>query len=143
MESKQRKTVDNRIAKEKQKFLEILAKNPIVQIACERSGVSKPTLYRWKQNDKKFSISVDQAIIEGESLITDMSESQLIGLIKDRNFPAIQLWLKSHHPKYGNKLEITGKINIEDEPLTSEEAKIRSAALRLVAFDKNHDKQEK
>ncbi len=117
--------------KSKKLILEHLRKMPLIQVACEKSGVARASFYRWKQKDKEFAKEVDTAIAEGEAMITDMSEAQLITLIRDKNFQAVQLWLKSHHPKYGNKLEVTGNLNIKEEPLTPEQAAIVKAALKM------------
>jgi hypothetical protein len=78
----------------KKVVLEQLRKVPIVQIACERSDIGRSTFYRWKREDEKFKKAVDEAMEDGEAMINDLSESQLITLIKEKNFPAIQLWLR-------------------------------------------------
>ena len=72
--------------KTKELLLELLKKTPIIQIACEKTGIARSSFYRWKLKNKKFSRAVEEAISEGEMLITDMSETQLIGLIRDKNF---------------------------------------------------------
>lgn len=128
--------------KEKKLLLEQLKKTPIIQFACEKAGIARATYYRWKQEDKEFNKEADIAIIEGEALITDMSESQLISLIRDRNFQALQLWLRHHHPKYTNKVEISGRLTHSDEDLTPEQTALVKAALRLASFDKNHEEEK-
>jgi len=128
--------------KEKQLLIEQLKKAPIVQIACERSGISRASYYRLRKEDGEFKKMTDNAIIEGETLITDMSESQLISLIRDKNFPAIQLWLKSHHPKYTSKVEVTGNLNIKEEPLTQEQEELVEKALQLAGLLKNKRTQQ-
>ena len=124
------KTIEDRQAKEKLLLLEQLKKTPIVHIACEKASVGRATYYRWRTEDKEFRKSADDAITEGEALITDMSESQLISLIKDRNFSAIHLWLRQHHPKYTNRIEIVERTTISDE-LTPEQKKVVEEALSL------------
>ena len=118
-------------------LLEQLRKTPVVQFACEKSGVSRATFYRWRTEDKEFKKSAEEAILEGEALITDMTESQLISLIKDRNFHAIQLWLRHHHPKYNNKVEITGNFKLEEEPLTPAQEELVREALKLAGLEGN------
>lgn len=118
-----------------------LKEMPIVQVACKKVGVGRTTYYRWREN-KKFAKEADAAIAEGESFITDMSESQLISLIRDRNFSALQLWLKAHHPRYGNKVEISGRLTPSDEELTPKQMGLVKAALRLASFDKNHEEKK-
>lgn len=135
MKTNQRKTVDARIKKEKQKFLEILEKNPVVQIACERSGVSKATFYRWREADKEFREKVEKALTEGNSLISDIAISQLISAIKDKNLGAIKFWLENHHDDYTNKLHITAEIE-QELMLTPEQEAIVRRALELVSLPK-------
>lgn len=128
--------------KEKQLLLEQLKKTPIVQIACEKAGISRATYYRWRKEDGEFKKATDEAIFEGEMLITDMSESQLISLIKDKNFAAIQLWLRHHHPKYTNKVEVTGNLNIGEESLTPEQEELVEKALKLAGLLENKQTQQ-
>ena len=143
MENKSKNTIEKHQSKEKDKVLEQLKKMPIAQLACERAGISRATYYRWRNDDKKFAESADKALEEGEALITDMTESQLISLIHDRNFQALQLWLRHHHPKYANKVEVDGHLTYSDEELTSEQASIVKEALRLASFDKNYGRNKK
>ncbi len=82
------------------KFLEELEKIPIVQVACDRCGISRNSIYRWRNEDPEFQILMDQALDEGEALLNDVSESQLFALIKDKNFSAIKYRLDKRHPKY-------------------------------------------
>lgn len=129
--------------KSKKQILEQLRKMPLIQVACEKSNVARASFYRWKQKDKEFSKEVDTAIAEGEAMITDMSEAQLITLIRDKNFQAIQLWLRSHSPKYTNKLELSGNINqSKEQELTSEQKKTVAKALKLASFDKKHEEKQ-
>jgi len=132
MKAKQRQTVNARIQKDKQKFLEVLEKNPVVQLACERSGISKATFYRWKE-DKEFTAKVEAALTEGNSLITDIAIAQLISAIKDKNLGAVKFWLEKHHPDYGDTLHITGQIEQEISFSPEQEAAIRRA-LELVSI---------
>jgi len=120
--------------KTKSSLIEQLKKAPIVQIGCERAGVSRATYYRWRKEDGEFKKASDEAIIEGETLITDMSESQLISMIRDGNFQAVQLWLRHHHPKYGQKIEISGNINQPHEELNPEQEAVVREALRLASL---------
>ncbi|HVM73342.1 MAG TPA: hypothetical protein VMU13_00475 [Candidatus Paceibacterota bacterium] len=124
------KTIEDRQSKEKAALLEQLKKTPIVHIACEKAGVGRATYYRWRGEDAQFRKQADAALTEGEALITDMSESQLITLIKEKNFSAIHLWLRQHHPKYANRVEITERVSVSDD-LTPEQKKIVEEALRL------------
>ena len=89
--------------KEKEIILQHLRKIPIVQVACEKAGVSRATFYRLRVEDEHFKTSVEEALAEGVNFINDMSEAQLITLIKEKNWPAISFWLRGHHPSYKQK----------------------------------------
>lgn len=120
----------------KKLFLDNLKKIPIIQVACEKAGVSRATVYRWRDKDKKFRKILDEALSEGEALVNDMSESQLISLIKEKNFPAIRFWLNHRHEKFKERVEVTTKTEPQ-EKLTPEEAAVVREALRLASFSKN------
>lgn len=115
----------------KEMILEQLRKTPIVEAACQKTGISRMTFYRWKTDDEEFSKKVDEALGVGQFLINDLAESQLIGAVKERNLSAITYWLRHHHPDYANKLEI--KHDLKDENLTPEQEALVREALRLAS----------
>jgi ACT domain-containing protein len=123
-------SVKERQTKEKASLLEQLKKMPIVHLACERAHISRATYYRWRTEDKPFRKLADEAVADGEALITDMSESQLITLIKEKKFPAIQMWLRHHHPKYKNTLALVDE-RTDPDVLTPEQQSVVKAALKL------------
>ena len=96
---KKEQTIKVRRDARKNRLLEHLQKMPIIQIACDRSLIARATYYRWLK-DKDFAAAVDQAIADGEALINDMGEAQLISLIKEKNWSAIRYWLDKRHPKF-------------------------------------------
>ena len=123
--------------KHSKQFLEELRKVPIVQVACEKTGISRNTLYRWKRTDPEFTIAFDEAMAEGEALVNDMSESQLLTLIKEKNFSALSFWLRHRNPRFKDKVEVTTKIGIIEDILTPEQAVIVEKALSLATY--KHD----
>ena len=116
-------------------FLEELKKVPIVQVACEKTGLSRNSVYRWRKEDKKFATKMDDALAEGVAFVNDMSESQLMTLIKEKNYSAISFWLRHRNNNYKNKLEITTKDDPEE--LTPSQAKIVKQALKLAKITKS------
>ncbi|MDO8566101.1 MAG: phBC6A51 family helix-turn-helix protein [Candidatus Moranbacteria bacterium] len=111
-------------------FLEQLRKIPIIQVACEKVGVARSSVYRWRDEDEKFRQSLEEALSEGEALINDMSESQLISLIRDKSYQAISFWLRHRHQKFRERVEVTANIQSQDV-LTPEQEEIVREALRL------------
>jgi len=144
MENKKNKTIELRKNKYKKLVLEKLRKMPIVSTACNQANVSRASYYRWRIENKDFQKAADEAIQDGELLISDMSEHQIISLIKDKNWSAISFWLRHHHPKYADKIKIEANINNTDEELTSEQKKIVKRALKLASLgSQNGIKNEK
>ena len=116
-------------------FLVELVKVPIVQVACEKTDLSRNTVYRWRKEDPAFLKKMDEALAEGVALVNDISESQLLTLIKEKNYPAISFWLRHRNNNYKNKLEITTKEDLEE--LTPSQAKIVKQALKLANITKS------
>jgi hypothetical protein len=146
MNNTYQETIEQRQAKEKESVLANLRKMPIVQIACQGAGVARATYYRWLNEDKEFKKAAHKAMKDGEMFINDLSESQVVSLIKDRNLPAITLWLKNHHPKYADKLKVEASISQVDEKLTPEQEEIVRRALAFISqppktlTDQNHER---
>jgi len=109
-------------------FLDQLRKIPIVLVACEKSGLSRNTVYRWRKEDASFAKEMDEALKEGEELVNDMGESQLLTLIKEKNWSAISFWLRHRNPKYKDKIQIEGTVNTIQE-LSPEQKELVKKAL--------------
>jgi hypothetical protein len=122
-------------------FLDQLRKVPIVQVACEKVGISRNAVYRWKREDKEFAKEMETALEEGEALVNDMSESQLITLIREKNWPAISFWLRHRNPKYRDRVEVTAKIQQPQDELTEEQEAAVRRALKLarITNPQGHD----
>lgn len=127
-------TIERRQSKNKEQLLEILKKTPIVEIACEKAGVSRATYYRWRKDDLKFAQVSDEALFDGNLLINDMAESQLISSIKDKNMTAIIFWLKTHHDAYRNRVEVTTTNNHQEINLTDEQKELLNKAIEMAAL---------
>ena len=120
----------------KNKFLEELTKVPIVQVACEKVGISRQTFYRWKSSSKTFSASVEKAMDDGVSIVNDMSETQLMNMIKNGEFKAISFWLRHRNAKYREKVEVTHKS--ESLPLSDAQKQIINTTINLIKNDDNN-----
>ncbi len=123
----------------KQIFLDHLRKIPIIQIACEKAGVARATVYRWRKESSKFRHAMEEALIEGEALINDMGESQLISLIRDRNYPAISFWLRHRHQKFRDRIEVT-TVPDQNKELSREQKAVVTQALKLAGLNKKGGK---
>jgi len=103
-------TIQQRQTKNKQALVAIFKEMPIIEVAVKRASISRDTYYRWRQDDKEFLQQSQDAISQGIEFINDMSESQLITLIREKKMPAIALWLRHNNPRYMKK----GRDEIED-----------------------------
>ncbi len=128
--------------KVKNQFLVELRKIPIIEVACEKVAISRVSLYRWKNTDKEFAKDMEEALADGEALINDISESQLLTLIKEKNWNALSFWLRHRNPKFKEKVEIVGTIKNEKEILDPEQEKLLREALRLALPNNNQNSNE-
>lgn len=125
--------------KVKDAFLVELRKIPIVQVACEKVGVSRNSVYRWRNEDEEFRKEMEAALADGEALVNDMSESQLLSLIREKNWSAISFWLRHRNPKFRERVELTAKIENQNVPLSPEQEADLKLALTLGLPQKSHE----
>lgn len=118
--------------KKRGEFLEQLRKVPIVLVACEKSGLSRNSVYRWRKEDEVFRKEMETALKEGEEFVNDMSESQLLTMIKDGEWAAISFWLRHRNPKFRDKVEVI-TTSEQEEVLNSEQQKLVRNAMEFVS----------
>lgn len=124
------KTIELRQKKLKEALLEQLKRTPTIETACQKVGVGRATVYRWRDQSKGFREQMESALNEGRTFMSDIAENQLFALIGEKKYEAIRLYLSTHNPRYSNKLEVTGSVNT-DNPLTKEQKKLIREALKL------------
>jgi hypothetical protein len=127
--------------KDQQLIIEQLKKIPIVEIACEKIRISRSTFYRWRE-DKAFAAAADAAMKDGELYINDISEAQVISLIKEKNWPAISFWLRAHHPTYKTKVDVTARVEAPKELTPEQEAAI-TRAIKLAGIAGDEESKRK
>ena len=121
-------------AKRKKIILEELSKVPILEIACNKAGVSRMSVYRWQKSDLKFAKKLNEALHGGKELISDVAESQLIAAIKRGQISALIFWLKNHRDDYKARLEISGELRHIREEMTDEEFELFTETLKLAGY---------
>ncbi len=136
------KTIKIRQAKLKKVVLEQLTRTPIIEIACEKVGISRMTLHRWTKTSKQFAKQVEDALFEGRLFISDIAESQLFSLMKDKKIEAIKYVLRHNNPRYADRRELSGTVSTKDEPLTAEQKALIRQALKLSSL-RNYGKNIK
>jgi len=123
-------TIKIRQGKLKKAVLEQLCRTPIVEVACEKAGINRTTLHRWMKKSVSFAKEVETALNEGRVLVSEVAESQMLSLIKDKKMDAIRFWLTNNSPRYADKLQILNKAT-EDEVLTPKQQAIVKRAIEL------------
>ena len=136
-----KEAVEKRMADMKQAMLNVLKEMPIIEVAVKRIGISRDTFYRWKLEDPEFLKQSQEAMTQGIDFINDMSESQLVSLIKEKKMPSIRYWLKHNHPRYRERLEIT-TVNQPQEELNAEQESYVREALRLSTMQESEIKTD-
>lgn len=136
-----RKTITARQNKLKEAFLEQLKRTPTIETSCQKVGVGRATVYRWRSESKKFQDNMEAALEEGRTFMSDIAENQLFSLIGEKKYEAIRLYLSTHNQRYSNKLEVSGSVT-SDTPLTKEQKKLIREALKLSSIS-TYDKTKK
>ena len=114
-------------------LIEQLRKIPIVQVACEKLNLSRNSVYRWRKEDAEFAKAMDEALAEGEAIVNDLGESQLITLMKEKNWNAIAFWLRKRNPRFRDRLEVVAGSGPQEELSPEQEAVVKEA-LRLASL---------
>ncbi len=135
------KTIVKRQQKDKEAVIENLKRMPIIEIACNKSGVSRATYYRWKEQNPAFSQAVDKAQEEGEALIRDVAVSKIIKGINDDNLTAAMYWLNHRDPRFSNKVEISTTTKPQ-EALSKEQEEVVKKALALTGISESDQKNK-
>lgn len=131
------RTIEERQTNDKQALIVALKEMPIIHVACKKAGISRATYYRWRKEDINFLQESENSLIQGIEFINDISESQLITLIKEKKMPAISMWLKHNNTRYGGKLKAV--IHDTEAELTDEQKKIVERALKIAIPKKMKD----
>lgn len=125
---KQTDVVITKTENNKELLIEQIRKTPIIQVACEKTGIGRATYYRWRKEDESFRDKSDEALAEGIHLINDMAESQLISAIRDKHMTAIIFWLKNRHKDYKTRVEVS-TVKEDDGTLTPDQQELLTIAL--------------
>ena len=114
------------------KFLQELEKTPIVSIACERCGVSRNTVYRWRTEDSYFAKRMDEAIEIGDDLVNDVAESNVLKGIKSGNPRYTIFWLERRNKRFRRLLPAHPPVPEEDPE--ERERKIQEKMKKVIEF---------
>ena len=82
------------------KLAEEVEKTPVIQIACDKFGISRNTFYRWMKEDKNFLIRINEAMSLGNGLVSDVAISNVLEGIKRKDAMYTKYWLSHRHPDF-------------------------------------------
>ena len=126
------------------KFLEELRRVPIISVACQNCGVSRNTVYRWRNEDPIFLKSMDTALVEGESSVHDLAESKLVGLINKSNLQAIRFWLTSRNSKYKTPSRMAIRADVIEEEIERREQEKNDQTIKALGLtDKDFEEENR
>lgn len=82
------------------KILEELERTPIIQVVCEKFGISRQTFYRWMNESEDSFNDVNKALGFGVGLVNDVAESNVLTGIKNKDAAYTKYWLSHRHEAY-------------------------------------------
>ncbi len=81
-------------------ILEELERTPIIQVVCEKLGISRQTFYRWMNESEENFNDVKKALSAGVNLVNDVAESNILNAIKNKDLASTKYWLSHRHESY-------------------------------------------
>jgi hypothetical protein len=82
------------------RLVEEIEKTPLIQIACDKVGISRNTFYRWMKEDEEFLTRVNEAVSLGTGLVSDVAISNVLEGIKKKDAMYTKYWLSHKHPDF-------------------------------------------
>jgi len=82
------------------KLLEELERTPLVQIACDKIGISRNTFYRWMKESPELYKQVNESLSLGTGLVNDVAVSNVLSGIKSKDPMYTKFWLERKHPDF-------------------------------------------
>jgi len=134
-------TIKFRQSKLKKIFLEQLKKTPTIEQSCQKVGISRMTILRWRKASKKFDRGVEEGLREGRDFVSDVAETQMFSLISQGKSEMIKYFLSHNNTRYRDKLELSGTVSTKDEPLTAAQKALIRQALKLSSL-RNHGQEK-
>lgn len=71
-----------------------------IKNVCKKLGLSRQTIYRWLEEDKKFKTDLFNARKDAIEALNDECENRVIKKIMADDSNMIKFWLKYHHDDY-------------------------------------------
>lgn len=94
------------------KLLAEIENTPLVQIACEKIGISRNTFYRWMKEDPELLEQVNYALSLGKGRVNDIAVSNVLSGIKSKDVRYTMYWLDRNHTDF--RKPFTPKVDADD-----------------------------
>ena len=127
-----------RQSKRKKLFLEQLKRTPTIEQSCHKAGITRMTVGRWRKASKRFDAEVEESILEGHGLVSDIAESHMFSHINQGNKDMIKFYLAHTNARYSNKVEFKGHITNVTGKLSPEQDKLLKQAQLFAIPQQNY-----
>ena len=117
--------------KQKELFISILQKTPIILAACNGTKIPRANIYRWMKEDLEFKTLVDETIKYGIEDQCDIIERELFKKARESHFPSMKYFLSRNSSKYSES---------KSEP---EQPETKPKKMLIVEYGKNYGKDKK
>jgi len=94
-------------AYQKEDVIEEIKNELTIKAVCKKLGLSRQTVYRWLNEDKKFAKSLKEARKEAIADMNDECENRVLNKIKNDDSGMIKFWLRYHHEDYKQAYIVT------------------------------------
>lgn len=125
------------------RLVEEIEKTPLVQVACDKVGISRNTFYRWVKEDPELPARVNEAMSLGMGVVNDVAVSNVLEGIKKKDIGYTKYWLTNNHPNF--KKQPVPRSNLDDvleyTHLLSEGAKKYRLQQEIQSADKYIDQE--
>ncbi|MFA6896933.1 MAG: hypothetical protein WCQ96_01465 [Patescibacteria group bacterium] len=91
---------------QKELFLTRLEEMPVTSVVCKKIGVSRASIYRWRDKDPEFDAKVIEAKIKGDDNMRDLAEYQVLKKMQEGDLSAAKYYLDRKHPAYARRTSI-------------------------------------
>jgi len=95
----------------KKSICEILEKSPIIESACQKVGISRMTLCRWRKEDSNFNQQIEEVLAVSRESVNDLAENKMIQGINEGNSSLIRFWLCHNSPRYKRKPDVNPQFH--------------------------------
>ena len=125
----------------KQTICELLEKTPIIESACQKIGISRMTLCRWRKDDPKFNQQIEDVLEISRESVNDLAESKMIQLISEGNTSMIRFWSVHNNPRYKRKSDISPHLHFNNHECSEDDYAAMMNALPEMIKNRNPDEK--